>query len=414
MNLPLFMARRLYREGGEGRLSRSAVFTATAGVALGLMVMILALSVALGFQKEVRGRVAGMGSHIQVLNYESLYSPESKPIQLTDSLLLALRQVPGVQQVQPFCLKMGMIKTDRDFQGAVFRGVDEGYDLSFLRSCLVEGTIDKPFSRTQSSGRLVISKRVASELGLSVGDRLWAYFFDGHLRARRFTVEAVYATNLSEYDRTLAYCDYHTAHQLLGFESDQGSGAELLVSDFDSLDWVADEVSAVVRQREDAYGAYYTAPTIRELYPQIFSWLELLDVNVLVILLLMTAVAGFTAISGLLILILERTQFIGVMKALGASNGMLSRLFLWQAFFIVLRGVVLGNALGLGLCFLQQHFGLIRLDAETYYVDAVPVFLHVPLILLLNAMLLLITVLSLLLPSLLVSRIHPARSIRFE
>lgn len=414
MNFPLFMARRLHREGGSGRVSRSAVLTATAGVALGLMVMILALSVALGFQQEVRNRIGGMGSHIQVLNYESLYTPESKPIQLTDSLLQALRRVPGVQKVQPFCLKTGMIKTDQAFQGAVFRGVDEEYDLSFLRSALVEGELKRPFSRSQTTGRLVISQRMASDLGLSVGSRLWAYFFDGRLRARRFTVEAVYATNLSEYDRNLVFCDYHTAHQLLDFQPDQGSGAELLVSHFDSIDRAADGVSSVVRQREDAYGAYYTAPTIRDLYPQIFSWLDLLDVNVLVILLLMTAVASFTAISGLLILILERTQFIGIMKALGASNGTLRRLFLWQALFIVLRGLFLGNVMGLGLCFLQKEFGLIHLDAETYYVDAVPVFFHAPLIVMLNVGMLLATVLALLLPSLLVSHIHPARSIRFE
>ncbi len=236
MNLSWFMARRLYSQGGDQkRVSRSAILIATAGVALGLAVMIISLAVVLGFKQEVRDRVTGIGSHIQIVNYETLYSPESKPIQIKGEMLKQLESIGGVQNVQQFCLKTGMLKTDASFQGVAFRGVDEQYDLTFLRSCLVDGEIKEPFSKSKETGRLVISKRIADDLALKVGSKVYAYFFDDKLRARRFTVEAIYATNLSEYDKTLVFCDYAPSHQLLGYADDQSSGAEIVISSFDSL-----------------------------------------------------------------------------------------------------------------------------------------------------------------------------------
>ena len=415
MSYTLFMARRLYSQGGGSkRVSRTAVVIATAGVALGLAIMIIAVSVVLGFKREVRNKVTGIGSHIQVLNYESLYNPESKPLQISDSLVHDLRKIRGVKNVQQFCLKTGMLKTDEAFQGVAFRGIDEDYDLSFLRSCLVEGEIAEPFTKDRSTGRLVISQRLASQLNLQVGSRVYAYFFDQKLRARRFTVEAIYATNMSEYDKTLVFCDYHTSHQLLGFEDDQSSGAEIVINEFDSLAYVSSHVLSAVGHRQDAYGAYFSSPTIKELYPGIFSWLDLLDMNVVVILLLMMAVAGFTTVSGLLIIILERTQFIGVMKAMGAQNRSLRHLFIYYSLLIVIRGMLIGDILAIALCLTQQHWGFVRLDASTYYVDTVPVLMNWTLILFINLAVFLLSALALLLPSYLVSRIQPARSIRFE
>ena len=376
--------------------------------------MVISISVVLGFKHEVQRKVTGIGSHIQVLNYQSLYDTESQPIVVSDRLMQRLRRIPGVCSVQRFCTKTGMLKTDDSFQGVMFKGIDRDYDLTFLRESLVDGTIDKPFSATESTGRLVVSRMLASQLHLEVGSRVYAYFFDETLRARRFTVVAIYETNLTEYDSRLVFCDMHTVHRLLGYEADQSSGAELTLADMGHLPAASERVMRLVNHQQDRYGAPYSSPTIRDQYPHIFSWLDLLDMNVVVILVLMLAVAGFTTISGLLIIILERTQFIGVMKALGAANRPLRRVFLWYALMLVGRGLVVGNVLGLGLCLLQKWLGVVRLDAATYYVDHVPVLISWPWVVGVNVVTLLLSALALLLPTLLVSRIHPARAIRFE
>ncbi len=415
MNFTWFMAQRLYSQGGGSRrASRSAITIATAGVAVGLAVMIIAISVVLGFKSEIQNKAAGIGSHIQILNYQSSYTAEHQPIVINDTLCSYLKRIPQVVGIQRFCQKSGMLKTDESFQGVVFRGIDEDYDLTFLRTSLTEGEIAKPFSSKENTGRLVISQRLARELNLHVGNRVFAYFFDKTLRARRFDIEAIYATNLEEFDSKLVFCDYKTAHQLSDYQDDQSSGAEVNIADLAQLDVVQSIVSDVVNHRQDHYGAYYSAPSIKDLNPHIFAWLDLLDVNVVVILLLMIAVAGFTTISGLLIIILERTQFIGVMKALGSTNRSLRHLFIYYAIFIIGRGMFIGNILGIGLCLLQKHLGLISLDASTYYVSQVPILLSWPLIVLVNIITFVVATLSLVIPSFVVSNIHPARSIRFE
>ena len=410
-----FIAHRLYDGGNRTRrASRTAILIATAGVALGIAVMILSVSVALGFKQEVQHKIVGIGNHIVVQNYQSSFSDDYRPIAITDSLVSELERIPEVTHVQRFCMKSGMLKTNESFQGVVFRGIDEHYDLGFLRSVLVEGSIEKPFSGSKSSGQLVISERLARQLHLNVGDKVYAYFFEETLRARSFKVQAIYATNLSEYDNRLVFCDYYTCHQLLRFESDQSSGAEVTVSDMNHLASVSDAIARKINHKQDSYGQNYTSPTIKEQYPHIFAWLDLLDLNVIIILALMIAVACFTTVSGLLIIILERTQFIGIMKALGSTNKSLRQIFIYFAMLIVGRGMIVGNLLGIGFCLIQKHFGLIHLDASTYYVDAVPIELSWKWILFINVATFVIATLALVLPSFLVSRIRPARSIRFE
>ena len=383
-------------------------------MALGIAIMVISVSVVLGFKYEVQRKVTGIGSHIQVVNYQSLYDTESQPIVISDKLLQHIRRIPGVTSAQRFCTKTGMLKTDDSFQGVMFKGIDADYDLSFLRSSLVDGEIAKPFSATQSTGSLVVSRMLAQQLHLQVGSRVYAYFFDDNLRARRFTVSAIYETNLTEYDSRLVFCDMHTVHRLLGYEADQSSGADINLVDMEHLPAASERVMRMVNHQQDRYGSPYSSPTIRDQYSHIFAWLDLLDMNVIVILVLMLAVAGFTTISGLLIIILERTQFIGVMKALGAANRPLRHVFLWYALMLVGRGLVVGNVLGIAFCLLQQHLGLIHLDAATYYVDSVPVLLSWPWVIAINVITLLLSTLALLLPTLLVSRIRPARAIRWE
>ena len=409
------MARRLYRQGGgSGRASQSAITIATAGVALGIAIMIVSVAVVLGFKNEVQNKVIGIGNHIQILNAQSSFSSELLPIVLTDDAVDCVNDIPEVSHLQRFCQKTGMLKTEDSFQGVIFKGIDEEYDLDFLRKNLVKGSIDEPFSRSENTGNLVISQIVARKLNLTVGSRVFAYFFDQKLRARRFTVTAIYATNMSDFDTRLVFCDYKTTHQLLGFEPDQTSGAEIIVSDIDLLPQIANTLEQTLLQLEDPYGCHYIAPTIQQSYPHIFAWLDLLDINAIVILILMLAVAGFTTISGLLIIILERTQFIGIIKALGTPNRPLRHLFILYATLIVGRGIIIGNILGIGLCLLQQHFGIFRLDATTYYVSTVPILMNWGYVVLISVITFIIANLALILPSLLVSHIQPAKSIRFE
>ena len=414
MRFNLFVAKRLFNDkGGVRNVSRPAIRIATAGVAIGLAVMIVSVCVVLCFKSEIRSKVIGFGSHIQIINYESISSGVSKPVAFPDSLIKEIRQVPGVSHVQRFSNKGGILKTDDAFEGILLHGVGAEFNADFLKSNLKEGEIPV-FSADSATNRIVVSQTIADRLHLSCGDRVFAYFFDGTVRARRFTVSGIYQTNLSEFDDNMVFTDLYVCNRLNNYADDQYAGVEITVDRFDDVDLVAGSLVGKVNHLVDEYGAGYAAMTIRELYPQIFDWLDLLDVNVWVILILMVAVAGFTMISGLLIIILERTNFIGVMKALGATNRSMRHVFLYFAAFIVGRGLLWGNVLGIGLVVLQYYFNMVHLDPATYYVDAVPVLFNAGYIVAINAATAFISVFVLILPSLLVSRIHPAKSIRFE
>ena len=414
MNYELFIARRLFRHSGDAkRVSRPAIQIATLGIAVGVMVMLISVCVVQGFKGEIQRKVLGFGSDIQILNNESLISGESQPIVIDDSLVQVLSGIQGIRHVQRFCTKAGMLKTQHAFHGVSFRGIGADYDTMFLSRNLVEGRIPA-FSDTSSTGHILLSSRLARQLGLHLGDDLYAYFFEQSVRARRFKVAGLYSTSLTDFDNFLVFADLYTVKSLLRWDPGQYSGVELMLDDFSKLDEVAGTVTQTIGHRQDAYGAYYFPITIRELYPQIFSWLDLLDMNVLVILVLMICLSGFTMISGLLIIILERTNFIGVMKALGASGGSIRRLFLHFALFIILRGMLLGNVVAFVLMFIQNRFGIVSLDPETYYVDTVPLYVNWYYILAVNVCTLFVSLAALILPSHIVSNIHPARSIRFE
>ena len=408
------MAKRMFSHQSDvGRVSRPAISISTLGVAIGVAVMLISVSIALAFQKEVQSKLLGFGAHVQVFSYESLGAEEMKPIVIDEDVMKRLSSVSGVAHVQRFCTKPGMLKTDDTFQGVMFRGVGQEYDTNFLSSHLVEGEMPV-FTDSASSGQLLISSQLANKLRLKVGSDVYAYFFENAVRARRFRVSGIYCTHLSDFDSQIVFADLYTVHRLLGWDTNQFSGAEVLVSDFERLDEVSNRIVKRINKKQDAYGAQYTSMTIRELYPQVFAWLHLLDMDVWVILILMTCVAGFTMISGLLIIILERTNFIGVMKAMGATNGEMRTLFLHYASFIILRGMLFGNLLALGLLALQHFTGLIHLDADVYYVDCVPVLFCWPYFLVVNLFTLVASMLALVLPSCIISTIHPARSIRFE
>lgn len=415
MSLSFFIAKRIYKSGGYGKkVSRPAIRIATAGVAIGLAVMIVSVSIVFGFKHTIRDKVVGFGCHINVANFMYLHGREARPVCMTDSMMKVLRSTDGVNHVQRYTMKQGILKTDNDFLGVAFKGIAQEYDTTFIHSNLISGYIPT-FSDSKNSGGLLISKIMADKLKLKSGDRVFAYFVDnGDVRVRRFTIDGIYQTNLAQFDNSLCYTDLYTTTRLNDWKSDQVSGAEITVNDFNEINTVADRLVDKVNRTTDRYGETYSSETIVDANPQIFTWLDLLDLNVWIILALMLCVAGFTAISGLLIIILERTGMIGILKALGAGNKAIARVFLWFGAFVIGRGLLFGNIIGIGLVLLQKFTGLVKLDAATYYVSTVPVEFSIPVIVLINAGTLLISVLVLIAPSCLVATVHPAKSMRYE
>lgn len=415
MNVPYFLARRIYADNdNHKKVSRPAVRIATIGVAVGLAVMIVSVCVVLGFKHAIRDKVVGFGSHIQVAEFSMLQQGADSPIEVDDSVMNVLRHIEGVKHVQRFAMKQGILKTDSDFLGVAFKGVGPEFDSTFIHQHLLEGVVPK-FSDKSSGNKILVSKVMADKLKLTCGSRIFAYFIDDSgVRTRRFTIAGIYQTNLTQYDNVMCYTDLYTAVKLNGWQEDMASGAELQVSDFSKLDEVEDRVVRQVNRTSDSYGNTYSSKTIKELSPQIFSWLDLLDLNVWIILIIMMAVAAVTMISGLLIIILERTQMIGLLKALGARNAMVRHTFMWFAAFIIGRGLLWGNIIALGLVALQYFTGIVKLDPATYYVSSVPVEVNVLFVVLLNIGTLLISLFVLIGPSFLISHIHPAKTMTYE
>ena len=393
MNWKLFIARRIYQtkeKEGDRNVSKPAVRIAMVGIAIGLAVMILSVAVVVGFKHEVRDKVIGLGADILVTSLDV-----------------------GVKHVQRYATKPGMIMTSDNFQGIVLKGIGQEYDTTFIHRHLQEGHIPA-FTDSVSSNQVLVSKTIADRLGVRVGDKLYTYYLENNIRARRLTVAGIYQTNFSSYDDLFLLTDLRTVERLNNWEPGQVGGLEIQVTDYDLLDETNGHILSSLDKKTDKYGGRYYAQTIEEVYPQIFAWLDLLDINVWVILVLMVGVAGFTMISGLLIIILERTNMIGVLKALGADNTAIRKVFLSFAVFLIRKGMLWGNVIALTCCAVQYFFRPVRLDPAVYYIDAVPIELNLWIWLLLNAGTLVVSVLMLVGPSYLISRIHPARSIRFE
>lgn len=415
MDWKLFVARRIYRsKEGEKEVSKPAVLIAMWGIAIGLAVMIVAVAVVIGFKHEVRDKVVGIGSDITITNFDAQKSYETVPVVAGDSLLDALRSMEGVKHVQRYSTKPGMIMTEDNFLGMVLKGVSQEYDWTFLKEHLLEGEIPA-FTDSASTNRTLVSRTIANKLNLKLGDKLYTYYISAeNVRARRLEVAGIYQTNFSIYDDMFLLTDLYTVNRLNAWKADQASGIELEVADVSRLEETKEAISAEVDMLKDRYGATYYTQTVEESNSQIFAWLDLLDMNVWVILILMTGVAGFTMISGLLIIILERTNMIGVLKALGADNLAIRKVFLSFSVFLIGRGMLWGNIIGLSFVFIQSQFHLFKLDPSIYYVDSVPVVFQLWWWVLLNVCSLLASVLMLVGPSYLIAHIHPAKSIRFE
>ena len=409
-----FIARRLYKsEQGSRSVSRPAVLIAQIGVALGLAVMLVTIAVSFGFKHEVREKAVGFSSHIHISNYESAQDFEALPVAADTSLMQMLASMKGVEHVQRYAVKPGVLRTDDDFIGYILKGVGEDYDLSFYAQYLKEGIVPQ-FSDSVASGNILLSRAIADKLQLGVGDKVDSYFLQGTMRARRYTVAGIYETGFNEYDRLFVIADLKAVQALNRWEPDQVTGVEVALTDFNKVEDMNWELGTLLDRTEDKYGNQYLVQSVTDINPGLFAWLDVLDMNVWLILALMIGVAGFTMISGLLILIIERTQFIGILKALGASNASVRKAFLYLAMLIIGKGMLWGNIVGLGLCAVQKFTGLIPLDPANYYLDRVPIEFNWLFILAVNVVMFVLSVLILIVPSHLISRIYPTKAMRFE
>lgn len=415
MSLPLFLARKIYQtQGDQQQVSRPAMKIAVAGVAIGLAVMIITVCVILGFKHTIRDKVVGFGSHIQIVNIMSYQYADTYPVFANDSLRRRIQEIPGVRHAERFSITKGILKTETDFLGIAFKGIAQDYDKHFIESHLVAGKLPT-FSDSTTHYQLLISQPTADKLNLNVNDKVFAYFVNNDdIRMRKYTICGIYQTNMTKYDESLCFTDLYAVNKLNGWKSDQCSGIEVLVNDFDQLNTIEEAVEERIDDTSDSQGNTLSSNTILQANPNIFTWLDLLDLNVWIILALMVCVAGFTMISGLLIIILERTQMIGTLKAVGARNSTIRSTFLWFSVFIISKGLLIGNLLGIGIVVLQQTTGFVTLDPKTYYVSEAPMELNIPIILLLNIVTLIVNILVLIAPSYLVSHIQPAKSIRYE
>jgi lipoprotein-releasing system permease protein len=414
MNLPYFIAQRLIKGRREDTsFSRPINVIAIIGIAMGLAVMILAVSTLTGFKKAIREKVVGFGSNIQIMHFDSNLSFETIPISDTQEFIPKIKKIQGISHIQVFATKAGIIKTEEEIQGVVLKGIGKDYDWSYFSNNLVDGSVFT-VSDTGRSDKVIISKKISDMLKLRTGDTFVMHFIQDPPRMRKFTISGIYETSLEEFDKMYVFCDIGHIQRLNGWADDMVSGFEIFIDDFDNLDIMTEAVRDAIGYKLVEEETKFKVTNIRAKYPQIFDWLNFQDINVIIIILLMLIVAGFNMISGLLILILEKTNMIGILKALGSEDAVIRRVFILQAAYLIGKGLFWGNIIGIGLAFFQLKTGMITLDPSSYYIKTVPVNLELSHVLLLNAGTMAVIVIMLLVPSQLITRITPVKAIRYD
>lgn len=415
MNFPLFIAKRIYaaKETGQ-QVSKPAISIATAGVAIGLTVMIVSICVIFGFKHTIRDKITGLAQHVSVGNFMLYHGDGQRPIDASDSIMAIINKTPQKEHVQRYATTQGILKTDDDFMGVMFKGIAADYDTTFIHNSMRSGVIPK-FSDDKGCNQILVSQNIASKLKVKTGDKIFSYFLsNGNVRARRFTIAGIYQTNMTKFDEALVFTDLYVARKINGWQKNQVTGIEIELKDYDAIPAAGDYLVKNINRLTDKYGETYSSETIYDTYPQIFSWLDLLDLNVWIIIALMTCVAGITIISGLLIIILERTNMIGTLKALGCRNKTIRHTFMWFAAFIIGKGILIGDVIAIALVALQKFTKIVALDASVYYVDYVPVEFNIPAIILINVSTMVVCLLAFMGPSFIVSHINPAKSMKYE
>jgi lipoprotein-releasing system permease protein len=402
----LIASRMLLQKDGEGRMSKPILRVAVAGIAIGIAVMILTLGVMTGFQNEVRQKVIGFGSHIQITGIDTNESFENDSLNRNQPSVSAVNALPGVRHVQVFATKAGIMKNKEQLLGVVLKGVDSDFDWSFFKEKMVEGKI---LTTPDSLNEVIVSKTIANKMQLKLNDKFRMFFLrNNETKQRLFKIVGIYETGLYDgFDDRFLICHLLQVQKLNKWDSVHVGGFEILVDNYNALQPVTESIRETLDYDLDAIN-------IRELTPQIFSWLDILDTNAMIIIVLMLFVSMINMISAIIILILDRTNMIGVLKAMGAGNRAIMRIFMRQAVRLIGIGLLWGNAVGVVVGLAQNKFGLIQLDERSYYVDHVPVEFIAWQLIILNLATLVLCILALLIPALIVTRISPVKAIRFS
>ncbi len=371
--------------------------------------MIMSVAIVTGFQKEIRNKVIGFGAHIQISSYTNNNSMESTPVSIRQKFYPSIEHQKGIRHIQVYATKAGIVKTDEEIQGIVLKGIGKDYDWSFFENRIVKG---RKFmvSDTGKTNDILVSEFQAKQLKLDTGQFLLMYFINQNElqpSVRKFRICGIYNTGLEEFDKMYVLGDIHHIQRLNNWDSTQVGGFEILINNFNDLDKITESV-----YKQIDYNLNCTS--IRQQYPQIFDWLGFQDVNVTIILIMMVIVAAINMISALLILIIEKTKLIGVLKALGMNNWGIRKIFLINASYLIIRGLIWGNIIAIALSLIQMQFGIIKLDPSSYYVSQVPINLNALHILLINAGTIVVCMLVLIIPTFVVTKVSPVKAIRFN
>ena len=410
MNYELFIAKRIITaKDYKNSISAPIIKIAITAIALGIIIMLLAVAIGSGFQEKVRGKIAGFNGHIQIVNYDNNNSVLSLvPISKEQSFYPKFKDVTGVKNVQVFANKAGLLRTKTDFEGIVFKGVSTDYDWTFFSEYLVKGKL--PNLHQERTKEILLSETVVNRLGLQLRDTILATFLkstNSKLPSnRKYILVGIYNTGFAAFDKNMMIGDLREVQNLNRWNQNQVGGFEILLDNFDE---VIEKGKAIY----SSIGATLNSKTIVDTYPSIFEWITLTDNNVWFIIGIMILVAGINMITALLVLILEKIQFIGILKALGSTNNSIRKIFLYNASYLILKGMFWGNTIGIFLLCIQYFFKIISLNPETYYVSVVPISISFKALLLLNLGTLVLCFLMLIIPSYIITKIKPSLAIKF-
>lgn len=422
MSVEKFIANRISgSDQNKGNISKPIVKIGIIGISVGVCVMLLTVSIVLGFKKEIVNKITGLTTHVTISNINRNASNEPEPISISKDSLEMIKKFPFIQYIQSTAFKNGLLKTDKENEGILLKGVGKEYDFDFIKDHLVEGRV-LGFEVAESGGEIMISEILATKMDLHLNEKIQVYFISQHevydslqkesyvkaeTRSRKFKICGIFKTDFSDFDKQLSIVDLKQIQRLNFWDSTKVGAYELTVKDFDKVDKNAVEV-------QDLLGYNYKVSSVKEIYSNIFVWLDKLDINGIIVVVLMILVATINMITALLILILERANMVGLVKAFGLSNAGVRRIFLWISYKLIGRGMLWGNIAGIGLCLLQYYFRIVPLDGETYYVDYVAIDINWWYFLLLNLGTFIVCALMLFLPTLILTKITPIKTLKFD
>lgn len=414
MAVEFFIAKKIFKNKSiKHKQSNLILKIAQIAVSISITVMLIAVCVILGFKKEITEKAIGFASHIQITNFDNNTSFEILPIFETEIINKNLESIKGIKSINKYIQKAGIAKTDEELTGIIFKGISSDYDWSFIEKYLVDGELFT-VNDTSTTNKIIISKDIADKLFLKIGDNFRAYYIQDPPRMRNYKISAIYNTRLVEFDKFFVFVDIKHLQKINNWEKDQITGYEINIDDFSQLEDIQKNISKKISNNFDKNASLLQIRSVKENYPTIFDWLELLDMNVWVILILMIIVSAINMISCILVVILERVNTIGILKSFGTTNASLREIFLYFANFIIFKGLFWGNLFGFAICLIQKYFHLIQLDSNSYYMNFVPIAFDWKYIIGVNILSALAIILFTILPIIIVSKIKLSETIKFD